>query len=67
MQHLKKSHFCFVEAATELFRQPLLGEEGSLGLNTHFRDNNRKTIAENSILNKWFNIYCANFIITDQE
>ena len=67
MQYLKKSRFCFVEAATALFSQPLLGGEGGLGLNTHFRDNNRKTIAENSILNKWFNIYCANFIITDQE
>lgn len=66
MQYLKKSRFCFVEAATALFSQPLLGGEGGLGLNTHFGDN-RKTIAENSILNKWFNIYCANFIITDQE
>lgn len=52
--------------ATELFSQPLLGE-GGLELNTHFRDNNSKAIAENSILNKWFYIYCANSIITDQE
>ena len=52
MQYLKKSRFCFVEAATALFSQPLLGGEGGLGLNTHFGDNNRKTIAENSILNK---------------
>ena len=26
-----------------------------------------KAVAENSILNKWFYIYCANSIITDQE
>lgn len=67
MQHLKNSLFCFVGTATELFNQALLGGEGVWGLNTHFRDNNRNTIAETSILNKWLYIYCANFIITDQE
>lgn len=51
--------------ATEWFRHPLRREEGGVGRNTHLKENNRKAIAENYMLNKHFHIYRVNLITTD--